>query len=218
MYSEVVNQYGRYLGHVTKNIGGIYTSPKMVEEQGAVVEHVPAEIQKEALLFLDKQLFNTPLWLMNKEMTEKTGIDPTIAISSTQRIMLGRIISKFTFDKLVQNETLNGKNAFTVTMLMNELKRSVWKELYSGSNIDVYRRNLQRHYVNSLIAVLGSGVTLSNNGQFAQTSSEATAIARYELSTLESEITRAITQASGLTKAHLMDMVAVIDDALKVEK
>jgi hypothetical protein len=59
---------------------------------------------------------------------------------------------------------------------------------------------------------------LSNNGQFAQTSSEATAIARYELSTLKSEINRTINQASGLSKAHLMDMVAVIDDALKVEK
>src|SRR5690606_20687987 len=28
LYSELVGQWGRYMGHVAKNVGGIYTSPK----------------------------------------------------------------------------------------------------------------------------------------------------------------------------------------------
>jgi hypothetical protein len=41
MYGQLTSQFGRYMGHVAKTIGGIYTTPKMTEEPGVVVEFVP---------------------------------------------------------------------------------------------------------------------------------------------------------------------------------
>jgi hypothetical protein len=33
---------------------------------------------------------------------------------------------------------------------MNDLKKGLWKELYKKEKIDIYRRNLQRSYINRL--------------------------------------------------------------------
>ena len=41
LYEQVHSQYTRYMGHVTKYVGGIMETPKMVEESVAVYEIVP---------------------------------------------------------------------------------------------------------------------------------------------------------------------------------
>jgi hypothetical protein len=216
MYGELVNQFARYLGHAAKNIGGIYSTPRTVEETGISAEYVPAAIQLEAVHFLDKQLFTTPSWLINRELIDKAGVDAAQIISNIQRIILGRIINKATFDKLIQHETLNGNKAFTAMQLMAELKKSIWSELSSGKNIDIYRRSLQKHYVNALVNVLtgntGNSVLLM---PVTASSSEASSIARYQLIQLKTELTGALSSASGLSKAHLLDLIAVIEQTLK---
>jgi hypothetical protein len=67
IYNELVTQYFRYMGHVVKNIGGITTTPRTVEENGTEYEFVPKATQKEAMQFLQQQLFNTPKWLIDKK-------------------------------------------------------------------------------------------------------------------------------------------------------
>ncbi len=216
MYGEVVGQYSRYMGHVAKNIAGIYTTPKMVEESGPVSEHVPASIQKEAVQFLDKQLFTTPLWLVNRELIEKAGVNPAGNIEAVQRAILGRLISRNTFDKLIHNEMLNGREAYTALQLMSDLKKSVFSELGSGKPVDVYRRNLQKNYVNALIVVLNGTVM---NGipteRAAVTLSDATAIARAQLGTLRTDLIGASLTATGISRAHFQDLAAVIEEVLK---
>ncbi|RYZ80494.1 MAG: hypothetical protein EOP04_25780, partial [Proteobacteria bacterium] len=51
LYSEMLGQFNRYIGHVAKNVGGIYTSPKTVEQKGTVYSRTPYAIQKEAMDF-----------------------------------------------------------------------------------------------------------------------------------------------------------------------
>ncbi|HEX2536531.1 MAG TPA: zinc-dependent metalloprotease, partial [Chitinophagaceae bacterium] len=49
LYTNLVTQFGRYMGHVSKNIGGVMTTPKTVEQAGVVVEFTPRARQKEAM-------------------------------------------------------------------------------------------------------------------------------------------------------------------------
>lgn len=66
IYQNVVNQYSRYMGHVTKNVAGIYSNPIMVEQTDMIAqEFVPASIQKRTVAFLNEQLFTAPTWLIN---------------------------------------------------------------------------------------------------------------------------------------------------------
>ncbi len=219
MYNQLTGQFGRYMGHVTRNVAGIYTTPKRVEETGPVHEHVPAQIQREALKFLDKQLFTTPVWLVDRELIEKVGVNPANSIGNIQRNTLNRLLSKHTIDKLLHNETLNGNEAFTVYELMSTLRKSVWSELQSGLPIDIYRRNLQKHYLNALIMTFHGPVTSGSGMPVTRANiniSDATAIARAELISLRSEMQKAAEKATGISKAHLLDLAGVIDEVLLV--
>ncbi len=213
MYNEVVTQYNRYMGHVAKNIGGIYTTPKKVEEEGVVTEFVPASIQKEALVFLNEQLFNTPMWLVDKNLINKALVNPLDNIGNVQRSIINRLISKFTFDKMIRDETLNGNKSFTALQMLEIMKRNIWSELQAGKNADTFRRNLQKIYVDALAAILQGDPTQGNR----ITTSDAAGIARVHLSQLRSEIARAQNSATGITKAHYTDLTAQIDKVLSVK-
>ena len=221
MYNEIVGQYGRYMGHVTRNIGGIYTTPKYVEQQGDVHEHVPAATQREAMAFLAKQLFETPTWLINRDLIMRASINPQASIGNVQRNVLQRIISKGTIDRLLHNEIMNAAKAYTVTQMFDELRRAVWSEFSAGRQVDIYRRNLQKMYVDELIKIVaasepvGLGITIRVGNPLP---SDAVAIARLQLFELRRLLQSGAQNAHALTRAHAMDMIAQINQALEGKK
>ena len=215
IYGEVVTQYGRYMGHVAKNIAGIYRTPLVVEQSGNSEEFVPASIQKEAMQFLDQQLFSTPEWLIDKTLITKASVDPVNSIGSVQKRTLDRLSSKYTIDKMLRDEAYNGAGAYTAINMFNDLKKSVWSELTNGKAIDIYRRNLQKNYVNALISI----VDPKNAAPQAQTrASDATGIARTQLIDLRQSIRNAATSSSGIKRSHLLDLLAQIETALDTGK
>ncbi len=92
MYSQLIGQFSRYMNHVTKNVGGIYETFKSVEQPGEVYEPTPKIIQEQAVAFLQNQLFQTPYWLMDKNILNKIS-SPSSAemISNTQGSMLSSL-------------------------------------------------------------------------------------------------------------------------------
>ncbi|MDU1891111.1 MAG: zinc-dependent metalloprotease [Dysgonomonas sp.] len=221
IYSEVVGQYSRYMGHVAKNIAGIYRTPVMVEESGNSEEFVPANIQKEAMDFLNAQLFTTPTWLIDKSLIEKASVNPISLINNAQKRVLDRLISSYTIDKMLRDEAYNGTNAYTAVNMFSDLKKGVWAELTNGKAVDIYKRNLQKNYVNALIAIVapkgnasGGGMMMGGGGNV----SDATSIARAQLTDLRQSIRSAIPASSGLKRSHLQDLLAQIDMALDTSK
>src|SRR6202012_1700096 len=95
MYGALVGQYSRYMGHVVKNVGGIYETPKSVEQAGEdVYEPTPKAIQEEAVAFLNRQLFETPEWLLNKDILNKIS-NPVVSemVSNVQIGILNSLLS-----------------------------------------------------------------------------------------------------------------------------
>ena len=56
MYGQVLGQFGRYMGHVSNNIGGIYQYYKTSDQDGAVYTHVKKSHQQKCMNFLHNQL------------------------------------------------------------------------------------------------------------------------------------------------------------------
>ena len=71
MYGQVLSQFGRYMGHVSNNIGGIYQYYKTSDQDGAVYSHVKKSHQQKCMNFLHNQLFETPTWMINKDILNK---------------------------------------------------------------------------------------------------------------------------------------------------
>lgn len=213
IYSGVVSQFNRYLGHVTKNVAGIYSNSITVEQTDEIArEFVPANIQKRAIAFLNEQLFTTPEWLIDRQLMEKTKILPVNVICSLQSGVLARLINKNTLDKMSENEILNGKKAYTSAQMFNDLKKVIWSNLGQS---DIYKRNMQKAYVENLINLLDKKGNADKNASGKRPAySEAPAIAHGQLTELKRLATSAASMTSGTAKGHYQNLITLIDNAL----
>lgn len=213
IYSGVVSQFNRYLGHVTKNVAGIYSNSITVEQTDEIArEFVPANIQKRAIAFLNEQLFTTPEWLIDRQLMEKAKILPVNVICSLQSGVLARLINKNTLDKMSENEILNGKKAYTSAQMFNDLKKVIWSNLGQS---DIYKRNMQKAYVENLINLLDKKGNADKNASGKRpVYSEAPAIAHGQLTELKRLVTSAAGMTSGTAKGHYQNLITLIDNAL----
>lgn len=213
IYSGVVSQFNRYLGHVTKNVAGIYSNSITVEQTDEIArEFVPANIQKRAIAFLNEQLFTTPEWLIDRQLMEKAKILPVNVICSLQSGVLARLINKNTLDKMSENEILNGKKAYTSAQMFNDLKKVIWSNLGQS---DIYKRNMQKAYVENLINLLDKKGNADKNASGKRPAySEAPAIAHGQLTELKRLATSAASVTSGTVKGHYQNLITLIDNAL----
>ncbi|MEO6069780.1 MAG: zinc-dependent metalloprotease [Chitinophagaceae bacterium] len=220
LYGQIVGQFSRYMGHVSKNIGGIMTTPKTVEQSGSTIEFVAKARQKEAMTFLQQQLFNTPKWLIDENITKYTGNNGITTIASLQDAVLGRLINNSTITKLLRFEA-EGDNAYSAMEMMADLKRGIWSELSTRQPIDIYRRNLQKSYVDRLTRIVNPEAPSAAlaaagfGGLQASRNNDVISISKAQLRSLASEIKGALpSYKDGITRAHLMDVLDRIDNAL----
>jgi hypothetical protein len=225
MYNQVQTQFGRYMGHVAKNIGGIYETPKMSEQEGAVYEFTPKSVQKEAMSFLNQQLFTTPTWLINNDIFSRTGISPQMIIANRQESILNRIISSSTMSKLFEAEAAIGNNAYKATEVMDDLRRAIFSEVYNRKATDVYRRNLQKMFVERIISLLPGAPAASSGGltitfqvspSLNVKNTDAYSILKGTLRTLRNDIKATLPLTTdNMTKLHLQDLSDRITDVLE---
>lgn len=222
LYGHVTSQFTRYMGHVSRNIGGVMTTPKTVEQQGVVVEFVNKAKQKEAMQFLHDQLFKTPTWLVNPNITHLTGDNSVTTVSGIQENILSRLISHSTLNKLSRAEA-EGDNPYTGMEMLTDLRRGIWSELAARQPIDIYRRNLQKIHTDRLINAItqpaSSGGLVIVLGSFSGPSftknTDAMSLAKAQLRALQSEIRAALpSYKDAMSRAHLQDVNERITAAL----
>ena len=220
LYKQVLSQYNRYMGHVTANIGGVYEHYKTYDQEGAVYSHVATEKQEKAMQFLQDQLFTTPEWLLDDSIFNKIEFDGSVErLRSYQVRTLNNILDFGRMARLIENETIN-ENAYGLLDMMTGLKAGVFKELSGGNTIDIYRRNLQRAYVdrmgylmtekqNSIPSKYRSWI---NHSAINVEQSDIRPVVRAELNNLKRDVQRAIGRTSDkMSRYHLQDLVERID-------
>ena len=220
MYGQLLSQFGRYMGHVANNIGGVYEQYKTADQAGAVYIYVDKEHQKNALEFINAQLFKTPQWLLDPAIFERIEYSGSIErIRRLQERSLKTILSLGKMARMIENETMNGYKAYTLRSMTRDLRTGIWSELYSGRKIDTYRRNLQRAHIDRLAYLMtaenqskrrGSDYVKSTAVNTSQ--SDIRAIVRAELKTLRNLINSSISKTSNsMNKIHLRDAVERIN-------
>ena len=223
MYGQVLSQFNRYMGHVTANIGGVYEYYKTSNQEGAVYSHVAKSHQKNALQFINKELFSTPAWMIDNNIYSKTQFSGAIEkIGNVQTRTLNNILDSGRMARMIENQTMNGSKSYNLVSMFSDLRRGVWSELYNGKRIDTYRRNLQRAHINRLDYLLNKAKNQrgANSGYFKQSTvnigqSDIKAMVRGELNRIKRDIKSAVSKAPNTTsRYHLQDAIARIDKAL----
>jgi hypothetical protein len=224
LYGQVLGQYGRYMGHVSSNIGGVYEHYKTYDQDGAVYTHVNKSHQKNAMNFVQQELFKTPTWLIDSNIFNKVeNVGSVERLRRAQVRTLNNILDFGRMARVIENETLNGNNAYTLINMMRDLRRGVWSELPSGRKIDTYRRNLQRAYIERLDFLMKkeqSVVPAQFRSRVRRTSvdvsqSDIRPVVRGELINLRANIRGAIGRTPDrLSRYHLQDALERINDIL----
>ncbi|MFB2120783.1 zinc-dependent metalloprotease [Parapedobacter sp. 2B3] len=232
LYREVNTQFGRYIGHVIKNIGGVYETPKTVEQRGAVYSAVPKTIQKEALAFLETQVLHTPEWLIVPEIYERIGGSPLSTVGAHQLRVVNNLFDTDRLQRLVEAEVAAGdpEEAYGILEYFKDVHAMVWRDLDGTEAADVYRRNLQKSYIAKLAelaspkpvataASVPSGVVVRvvrNGNDLAH--SDIRSLAKYQLRNLKSALEASIPAISDvMTKIHVQDCLDRVEEALKLD-
>ncbi|MEX0314023.1 MAG: zinc-dependent metalloprotease [Allomuricauda sp.] len=221
LYGQVVAQFRRYMGHVSNNIGGVYEYYKTADQEGAVYTQVDREHQKNCMAFMQEQLFKTPEWLIVPEIFNKIEYSGSVErIRSMQVAYLNNMLQLGKLARIIENETINGKNAYGLLEMMRDLRRGIWSETHSGKSIDTYRRNLQKAHIDRLEYLM----TAKNQGKQPDfggyqkstavntSQSDIRSVARAELNNLKRDIRNGLGRTSdSMSRYHLQDALERID-------
>lgn len=218
LYGSLVGQFRRYMGHVTKNVGGIYETPKTYDMEGDLYEVVPSSIQNDAVSFLNEQLFTTPTWLLDQNILAKINPDNGVeAIKSLQDRTLSSLLDGDRLVRLIETSSLSKKN-YSVDELMSDLRKGIFSEVKTNAPIDIYRRNLQKLFVENVIKALDidkKATARFNRKTIKLSETDIPSIARGQLIELKSQLKVAASLTNDrLSKFHLQDLVSRIDTAL----
>ncbi len=224
LYKQVLSQFNRYMGHVSNNVGGVYENHKTYDQEGAVYTLVSKNHQRNALKFLHKQLFQTPQWMIDKDLFSKIEYSGAVErIRSMQVRTLNNLLSLGKMARLIEQETLYGSEAFTLVEMTSSVRKGIWAELYSGKSIDTYRRNLQKAHIDRL----GYLLTAKNQSKQPEyggyikstavntSQSDIRSVAKAELINLKNQInTSKANFSDSMSRYHLDDSISRIDDLL----
>ncbi|MDB5274993.1 MAG: hypothetical protein JWO58_3360, partial [Chitinophagaceae bacterium] len=230
MYGQLTTQFGRYMGHVAKNIAGVYENPKSVEEAGMVYETTPTATQKEAMAFLDRQLFTTPMWLVDNNILNQIGSNGVTVIYRLQDAVLNRIVAEHQLNKMLVAESKDPAGAYKITDFFGDMQNIIFRELKGNQAIDIYRRNLQKLYVDKLIDIVapapdpaaaaaapagGGGRRGGAGGGRELEQTDVVSVAKAQLRLINSQITAALPGTTdNMSKYHLQDLSERIAAAL----
>lgn len=212
IYPRMLGQWTLEMNHVAQIVGGYNSQQKHIGQSGVRFNLIPKARQAEAVKFLSDNAFATPTWAIDKEILRR--IEPIGALNrirNSQNSVLNNLLSSARFARLVEQQTLDGVNAYAPDEFLGDVRNAVWSELNAPKvTIDAYRRNLHRSYLdiantklNMPTAAPPQGLPASFAALFVSSGDEK-GYYRSELRTLSAAITAAIPRsADKATKIHL---------------
>jgi hypothetical protein len=198
VYGRMVGQWTTEMGHVVRVIGGVDSQQKHIGQQGVRFTTVAKNKQAEALQFLIDNAFTTPTFMIRPDILRR--IQPTGIITRVQGMQSGimsQLLQAARLDRMAEQAALDGALAYSPLQFLTDLRAGVWSELAKpGTTINVYRRNLQRSYLDNMDArINGAGL-----------SPEVRSLARGEVKALDRQLAAALpTTTDELTRRHIQD-------------
>ena len=165
MYTAVIGQFNRYMGHVAANIGGRFITNKSIEEPGPKYEPVPKARQKRALDFLNENIFRKPTWLVDVPYIFNITDRPDNNLYPLVNSVVSALVSTAKLDRMEQFAQYGSGN-YTPEEYLEDLYGMVFTELDKGGKADSYRRYLQQRYVTTALNVVKSDAS-ANSGSRA---------------------------------------------------
>ncbi|MEN0050729.1 MAG: zinc-dependent metalloprotease, partial [Bacteroidota bacterium] len=223
LYGEFLSVWNRYIGHVVTIVGGVHQTLKSSDQEGAVYSPVPKNEQQAALQFLNREVFQTPKWLMNETILSR--IDYPEAVEQVRRLQvrhLNSLLDEGRMQRLIESDFLFETPTYQLDNFLTDVRKMIWSEVYENSSIDINRRNLQRAYLEK-VADLMTEKEVSNIRIFRGyrtrvdlSQSDIRPLLRANLQTLDQQLKKAAKRSKDrMTTIHLEDCRERIAEVLE---
>ena len=231
LYSRVIGQWATELRHVAVMVGGADAQEKYAGQSGPRYTPWSRARQKEAVKFLNDNAFATPAFFLVPDILRRIEVEGAIGrINGAQSSVLSTLFNDRRLERVIEFEALasNRRDAYSLNEMLADVRAGIWGELGAGSvTIDAFRRELQRSYltqargkINPAPVQLPAGLPpgFAANFRAARATSDIKAAFRAELTTLQTDIRRAVGRTTDrATRAHLDDALAQIRQILDPE-
>ena len=218
LYSNVVGQWSRYNNHVAAIIGGAETWERY--GTGPRFQPLPETKQREAMRYLNEMAFRVPAMLTNPAILTRIEQEGVVnRIRNAQGNVLNSLLSSARLNRLVDYEAIVGPEGSTYRLAeyLDDLRTGVWTELSQPNpRVDVFRRNLQRAYLEAAERTLnpepaaapaGGGGGGRGGAGAAPRSSDGRALLRGELVEIQRLANTAASRTTdATTRLHLRDI------------
>jgi len=206
LYDELLAVWGRYSGHVAGNIGGIYEFNKKPNQKGTIYEPVSKSKQRESLDWLQKNVFETQNWLLNKNILaniDESGY--TTKILNLQSRQLNSLLNTSKLKRMLEAELIQN-DFYAPHDFFRDLRNGIFSEISYSKNVELFRRNLQKSFIDKM----GDLMTDKN-----AKNSDIPSIVRNELQVLNFQMSLAKNlNINKITKYHYADCLEKIKQIL----
>lgn len=204
LYGELEAQWFRYVNHVATVIGGVMADHKTADQAGPVYTPVARDQQERALAFIEEQVFEAPLWMLEPEILERIRVNGPQRLQQRQAMMVSSLLSPQRLGRMLTVETTHPRVAYPVSAYLDDLRSGIWGNAAQTAR-DTYRRALHRAHVDRLVQLY----------QLEDDRSDIRPLARAQLVQVQSLANAAAQQTSGVARAHLQDIAQRITGVLE---
>lgn len=144
LHRTVRAQFVRYTGHVQKNIGGVYSNntPGLPARQ-----IVPRPIQREAVEWMGRYVFEPALWLYPQSVVDKLGIKAHDELVELRMSTISYLLAPGMMVNIYNNSFV-ASEPYQLTEYLNDVFAAAWKPLTDNDERkNMYRRQLERTYM-----------------------------------------------------------------------
>jgi len=213
LYGEMLSVWSRYIGHVVTHVGGVVEETKNPSQGGMVYNPVSKTYQKSAIQWLHKNAFETPTWLIDKSILQNINYAGyTDRIRSLQSRHLNNLLHFERLGRLIDHNAMDA-NSYSALEMLRDLRSGIWSEVDSGLNVSVFRRNLQRVYLDAMANLMTKDLDPNRSRQYYNVNqSDVRALVRGELNIVKRMLTSASkTNVNTETKYHYRDGIERIN-------
>lgn len=223
-YFQLIGQRSRYLNSVVKLIGGVRETRFLGGRGGDTFVRTTPEEQRQAIRYLLDEALSTPTWLTDPKLLNRIAmIDVTGPVVNSQKRLLGEMLQPIRFRVLEDAESLAPGSGMTATAYLRDVQKSVFREMsQSQPKVDIYRRELQREYVDYLRTFSGEMQRFKSFGMFVSSLMTELTIdlrpaAMQGLKDLKRDLDSAERRASDTpTRLHFAQLSREIEKVLKI--
>jgi hypothetical protein len=210
MYDNVMDWWLIIMRHAFSQLGGVREDLKTVEQPGDVYTPVSKEAQKQAMAFLQKEVFQTPTWLLDPNVLNK--ISKPAKREKVQRFQVEALYQLMTSNRMYRmnsEEMRYGKqNMYSLDEMLTDIDNSLWSELRSPQPvITAARRTLQKSWIDNMKQALSAATTPPAQGSTSPdlTNTDLPVIVRTHMERIMKECKAAAAKSKDpMTLAHIL--------------